>query len=357
MTKESTSQTSSSGSGRPVAVTGAAGYLGSHLVELLCREGYDVTAVVRNPDDKAKLAHLHRLAEGAPHPLRLAAGDLLTPGSHDEAFAGCEAVFHLASPVRLRAKDPQRDIVDVAVKGTGNVLQSARRVGTVKTVVLTSSVAAVVSDGKAKGYRFTESDWNESSTLREDPYPLSKTLAERAAWDMHASLPESERFRLVALNPVVVQGPLFHRAHYRSSPNMVGDIFLGRVPACPRLHLNLVDVRDVALAHLRALVSPEAQGRYLLAAQGLWMQDIGRTLASHFPKEKVRTRRLPDLALYAAALFDKRLSVGWVRRNLGRITHIDASRARQELLMVFRPVEETLLDTARSLLALGMGKK
>lgn len=345
------------GDGRLVAVTGASGYLGSHLVERLCREGYRVRGVVRDPGRAEKVGHLAKLTEGAAHPLELVAGDLLRPGSHDAAFQGCEAVFHLASSVRLQAKDPQAEIVDVAVRGTRNVLESARKAGTVKTVVLTSSVAAVTGHDQPKDHVFTEEDWNRTSTLGDDPYPLAKTLGERAAWDFHAALPEGERFRLVALCPAVVLGPLYVKAHYRSSPNLLGDVFFGKFPACPRLHLSVVDVRDVALAHQRALERPEAEGRYLLAARGLWMQDMGRILAPRFPGQPVRTRRLPDIALYAAALFDKRLSFKWVRRTVGRVTRLDVGRAGRDLGMTYRPLEETLIETCQSFLDLGLGPK
>lgn len=341
----------------PVAVTGATGYLGSHLIALLTARGYRVRAVVRDPGNAEKTEHLRRIAQGAAHPLELVAGDLLSPGSYDAAFAGCEAVFHVASSVRLRAKDPQREIVDPAVQGTRNVIASIRKAGTVKTLVLTSSVAAIAGDGLPEHHVFTEADWNNTATLKDDPYPLSKTLAERAAWDLHRALPEAERFRLVAMNPVVVQGPLYTRAHYRSSPNMIGDIVFGGFPACPRIFLNLVDVRDVALAHLRALERPAAEGRYLLHAEGLWMQDVGRLLAPRFPELPVRTRRLPDLALYAASLLDKRLSFAWVRRTVGKVSRMDASRARADLGLTFRPMEETLVETCRSFLELGIGKK
>ncbi|MDY0004579.1 MAG: NAD-dependent epimerase/dehydratase family protein [Polyangia bacterium] len=345
------------GEGKLVAVTGASGYLGSHLVELLLGEGYRVRGVVRDPGRAEKVAHLRRLAEGAAHPLELVAGDLLAPGSFDEAFRGCEAVFHLASSVRLRAKDPQAEIVDVAVKGTRNVLESARKAGSVETVVLTSSVAAVTGHDRPEGHVFTEKDWNQTSTLKDEPYPLAKTLAERAAWEYHEGLPEPERFRLVALCPVVVLGPLLAKAHYRSSPNLVGDIFFGGLPACPRIFLSMVDVRDVALAHLRALGRPEAKGRYILQAGGLWMQEIGRVLAPRFPGHPVRTRRLPDLALYAASLFDKRLSFGWVRRTVGKVTRLDDSRARSELGVTYRPLEDTLTETCQSFVELGLGPR
>jgi nucleoside-diphosphate-sugar epimerase len=342
-----------------VAVTGATGYVGSHVVEALLSHGYRVRAVVRDPGAADRTAHLRALARDLDREeaLDLAPGDLLQPGSYNEALNGCEGVAHVASSVRLRARDPQREIVDVAVEGTRNVLESARRAGTVRRVVLTSSVAAVTSDDRSPHHVFTEADWNTTARLDVDPYPLAKTRAERAAWDLARSLPDEERFALVALNPVVVMGPLKVRTHNRSSPNMLRDLVTGKMPGCPRFFLNLVDVRDVALAHVRALERPEAQGRYLLHAEGLWMQEMARLLKPHFPELPIRTRRLPDLALYVAALFDKRLSWRWLRKSLGSVTRVDAARSREELDLEYRPVERTLVDTCRSFVDLGLARR
>ena len=342
------------GAGKRVCVTGATGYLGSHVVEQLLAAGYRVRAAVRDPDDEEKVGHLRTLVPAPAYPLELVRADIMVPGSHDDAMAECELVCHMASSVRLQARDPQREIVDVAVQGTRNVLDSVRRAGGVKRVVLTSSYAAVDDVNQPPDHLFTEADWNQSATLKSDPYLLAKTLAERAAWQLHDGLAPGERFELVALNPVVVLGPLYKKAHNRSSPNMVRDLLVRKMPACPRFWFGIVDVRDVALAHLRALEVPGANGRYILHGTGLWMQEIARTIAPHFPDFRVPTRRLPDLALYAASLFDKRLSVGFLRNNLGRKVRIDSSRSRTELGINYRPVVETLVDTCRSFIELGL---
>jgi nucleoside-diphosphate-sugar epimerase len=339
-----------------VAVTGATGYVGSHVVEALLERGYRVRAVVRNPDDAERTAHLRALGREREPRLELAAGDLLQPGSYDEALRGCAWLAHVASSVRLSARDPQREIVDVAVEGTRNVLEAAHRAGTVRRVVLTSSVAAITGDDAPPHHVFTEAEWNTTASLAE-PYPLAKARAERQAWDWWEAQPPAERFALVALNPVVVMGPLKVRAHNRSSPNMLRDLVTGKMPGCPRFFLNLVDVRDVATAHVRALEQPEARGRYLLHAEGLWMQEMARLVRPHFPALPIRTRRLPDLALYAAALFDKRLTWRWLRRNLGEVTRVDATRSKKELGLEYRPIEQTLVDTCQSFVELGLTRR
>jgi len=348
--------TPAGGNGRRVCVTGATGYLGSHVVKRLLDQGYRVRAMVRDPDNEENVGHLRTLAEAPDHPLEVVRGDVMEPDSLDAPLGDCELVCHMASSVRLFAKDPQRDIVDVAVKGTAHVLSAVQRVGSARRVVLTSSIAAVTGHDKPDSYVFTEADWNESADLKVTPYLLAKTLAERAAWEFHKALPEAQRFELVALNPVVVMGPLIKKAHVRSSPNTLRDLLVRKMPACPRLYLGLVDVRDVALAHQLALELPEASGRYILHNRGLWIREMAQIIAPRFPDYPVPTWPLPDVAVYAAALFDKRLSIAFLRQQLGRSVVIDNSRSRKELGLSYRPLEETLVDTCQSFIDLGMAR-
>ena len=344
------------GQGHLVCVTGAAGYIGSHVIQVLLDRGYTVRATVRDPADAKKTDHLRAMAAGREDALELLPADLLQEGSFDQAVAGCDLVCHVAASVKLASADPQREIVDPAVKGTANVLEAVRRAGTVKRVVITSSIAAIFDHTNPRDKVYSEADWNQGSTLKSEPYNLAKTLAERAAWDLHASLPEVERFELVVLNPVVVLGPLFTRGHGRSSPALLRDIMARAFPACPNISLSLVDVRDVALAHALALEKPEASGRYILHNDARWMQEAARTIAPHFPEYRVPTGRLPDLAMYISSLLDKRISFSWVRRNIGRVYPIDNSKSREELGVHYRPLEETLLDTCQSFIQLGLVK-
>ncbi len=344
------------GKGQRVCVTGATGYLGSHVVKLLAEHGYRVRAMVRDPDNEDNVSHLRSLVDAPAHELELVRGDVMQPDSLDAPLADCELVCHMASPVRLFAKDPQRDIVDVAVKGTEHVLAAVARAGSVRRVVLTSSFGAMAGYDKPEGYVFTERDWNDTADLKVSPYLLSKTLAERAAWDFFRALPEASRFELVALHPVFVMGPLFKKAHVRSSPNTVLDLLIRNIPACPRLHFSIVDVRDVAVAHLRALELPEASGRYLLHNKGLWMREIAKLIAPRFPDYPVPTWPLPDLAVYAASFFDKRLSVALLRKQLGWAPIIDNTRSVRDLGLEYRPLVQTLVDTCQSFIDLGMAR-
>ena len=339
--------------GNTICVTGASGYIGSFVVKELLERGYHVRATVRDKTDQGKTAHLVELAQLQEGSLELFSADMTKQGAFDEPISGCDYVCHVASVVRLAAKDPQRDIVDPAVNGTRNVLESIRAAGTVKRLVLTSSVAAILDLERPLDHVYTESDWNETVPLRAEPYPLSKSLAERAAWGFVEALPDDERFELVALNPTFVLGPMLHATHARSSPALIRDLVARSFPACPQIYMGIVDIRDVAIAHAVAMELPTAKGRYILHNEALWMQEIAKRLIPHFPEHRIPTRRLPNVLMYAAAIFDKRVSLGWAWRNLGRKLIVDNSKAIRDLGLAYRPVEQTLVDTCRSLIDFG----
>ncbi|MEM6295017.1 MAG: aldehyde reductase [Myxococcota bacterium] len=334
--------------GQRVLVTGGSGYIATHIIELLLREGYEVRATVRNPSDDAKTAHLRSLA-GADK-LELVAADLMKPGAFDEAVQGCQGVVHAASAVRLRADDPQRDIVDVAVEGTKNVFDSIDAAPEVKRVVVTSSIAAVIDDALPVSHVHTEDDWNESATVNNAPYPLSKKLAEREAWRRAASA----SYDVVTINPGLVFGPVFIKTHIRSSPNILHDLLSGKFPLAPRFRFSVVDVRDVAKAHLEALRRPDAAGRHILSNRGMWLREMADVLRPAYPKHKVPTRQMPNFAMYALALFDKRLSWDFLRRNLGVERTLANEKSRNALGIEYMPIETTILDTAKSFVDQGL---
>jgi nucleoside-diphosphate-sugar epimerase len=332
----------------PVCVTGASGFVGSFIVRELLERGYEVRATVRDPNDASKTAHLRAMGD-----VRLFAADLMKPGSFDEAVAGCRGVVHAASTVQLSAKDPQREIVDVAVQGTRNVLESVVRAGTVTRVVQTSSVAAILDPARPEGYVFTEGDWNESADIAHSPYDVSKREAERAAVAFRDGLPEDQRFELTAVHPSFVLGPVLARAHLKSSPSAIRTLLRRQYPACPNLSFAVVDVRDVAAAHAQALEVDGPAPRYIVTSEPLFMPEMARILKKHFPDKPIPTRKMPDLVMYLAPLVDKRLSYGFVRRNLGKQRMLSNERARRELGLTFRPAEESIVATAQSVLDAG----
>jgi nucleoside-diphosphate-sugar epimerase len=341
-----------------VAVTGANGFIGSYLVRDLLAAGYRVRATVRDPSDEGRTAHLKKLATDADATdrLELVSGDLMKPGSFDEAIAGCDGVAHCAASVVFAAKDPQRDIVDPSVHGTRNVFGSVRRSGSVRRVVHTSSMAAVYGWDKPNGHMFTEADWNDSSTLETDPYGLAKVAAERAALEFVAALPQAERFELVHLNPGMVWGPPMIKAHAKASPMLVRDIISRTQPGVPHIMLGLVDVREVSAAHVAALQATDPPLRCLLVAENAWMGDLASRLQACFPDVSMTTRRIPKLLVLAAALFDAKLNFAQLRKLVGRAMPMDGALSKTAYGMHYRPVDETLHDTGEPMITNGWAR-
>jgi dihydroflavonol-4-reductase len=297
-----------------------------------------------------ELAFLRALP-GAAARLELREADLLTPGAYDAAVAGCEYVMHTASPYVLDVKDPQKDLVDPAVQGTRNVLAACKKAGTVRRVVLTSSMAAI-TDEPESDHVLTEQDWNDKSTLDRNPYYFSKTLAEREGWRFVKE--EGARFDLVVINPFMVIGPSLSPG-INTSNQLFVDMLAGAYPGIMTLTWGFVDVRDVADAHLRAMETPSASGRYICAGETIAMRDVVALLAENGWGEG---RKLPKVGLDCAiGDFTVRLSsylqpkgVGsYLRTHVGRVPRYDTRKIQRELGLSFRPVRSAILDTVADL--------
>ncbi|KAB2594775.1 cinnamoyl-CoA reductase 1-like [Pyrus ussuriensis x Pyrus communis] len=253
----------STGESKNVCVTGASGYIASWLVKLLLQKGYTVKATVRDPNDAKKTEHLLSL-DGAKERLHLFKADLLEKGSFDAVIDGCVGVFHTASPAQFSVTDPQVEIIEPAVKGTLNVLNSCAKFPAVKRVVITSSLASVGLSGKP-----LTSDVVMDETWYSDPhfcettkqwYPLSKTLAEEAAW----KFAKGNGIDLVTIHPGNAIGPPL-----QPTLNLSVEFLLNLMSGIetPFINYTFVDVRDVAFAHIQAFEVPSASGRYCLVAQ------------------------------------------------------------------------------------------
>ena len=342
------------GPGSLVCVTGANGYIASHLIGLLLDAGYRVRGTVRDPSNMAKTAHLTAIADerNAADRFELVAGDLLKSGSFDDAIAGCDGVFHTAAAVFFAADDPQKAIVDPSVEGTRNVFGAIAKASSVKRVVHTSSIAAVYSFNKSSSHTYTEADWNDTSTVDIDAYGLAKVSAEREALKLAAGA----SYSLVHLNPGMVWGPPLIKAHAKASPLIVRDILAGTRPGVPNMHLGIVDVRDVAAVHVQAMQRSTATGRYILVADHASMPEVANRLQTMLPDVRIKTRTLPKVVVLLAALFDKSLNFAQLRKLVGLEMNFDASRAESEFEIVFRSLEDTLRDTVTPMIANGWAR-
>jgi dihydroflavonol-4-reductase len=331
-----------------VLVTGGTGFLGSWCIARLLERGYRVRTTVRDAaregDVRAMLA-----AAGAGErddALTVLVADLTSDAGWPEAVAGCAYVLHVASPFPpSQPRDPDELIVP-ARDGTRRVLAAALDAG-VKRIVLTSSVAAVRNGGPPRnGTAYTEDDWTDGGNESLTPYTRSKTIAERAAWDLVREAGAEER--LAVVNPGAIIGPAL--SDDRSfSLELIERLMKGAVPALPRLGFSLVDARDVAELQLLAMTTREAGGqRFIATDRFMWMADIAAVLRERLGAQaaKVPTRVAPNLLIKAVAIFDS--SVRSFTGDLGRRVEFSSQRAR-DLGWTTRPVEDSIVETARSL--------
>lgn len=333
-------------------MSGATGFVASHVVKELLAAGHRVRGTVRRTDPEAA-KHLRELP-GAAERLELVRADLMDPKSFDKAVEGCRAVLHTASPYVLDAVDPQRDLVDPAVKGTVSVLESCARAAGIERVVVTSSMAAV-TDQPDEDVVLTEEHWNEKSSLTRNPYYYSKTLAERAAWTFVEEKKPS--WDLVVINPFLVIGPSLGPGVNTSNQIFV-DLLTGKYPGIVRLTWGVVDVRDVALAHVRATTLKNASGRYLCANATVTMREVVELLArSGYDKHKLPRRRLDssmgDFMVRLGSRFQPKGVGQYLRTHIGRVPRFDNAKIRRDLGIEFRPVDQSILETVADLVRWG----
>lgn len=333
---------------KTVLVTGGSGYLGGWCLVELLRAGYRVRTTVRDlsRESQVRSAIAPQVPDAAD--LTVLAADLLEDNGWEQAVEGCDYVLHVASPFPpAQPKDPDELIVP-AREGTLRVLRAALDAG-VGRVVVTSSVAAV--GGGAKSSKpLDEHDWTDLAHDGLSPYVRSKTIAERAAWQLVTDAGQSER--LAVINPGAILGPVL--SPDRSFSLELIERLLKGMPGVPRIGFSIVDVRDVADLHLKAMLAPEAGGeRFVAVADFRWMSEVAEVLRTRLgdAAAKVPKRGVPDLLVKAMGLFDP--AVRSITAQLGKKSLYSSEKAKSVLGWSPRPVEETALDCARSMIDVG----
>ena len=338
-----------------VLVTGGSGFIASHAILQLLATGHSVRTTVRSLRREPEVRALLKAGGADPRaPVTFFEADLTKDAGWKEAATGSDFILHVASPFPPGVPKTDDELVIPAREGAVRVLRAARDAG-VKRVVLTSSFAAVGYGHPPRSAPFTEADWSIPESKEVGPYPKSKTLAERAAWDFVAS--EGKGLELAVVNPVGVLGPVLG-PDFSTSILMVQRFMDGAVPGCPRLSLGLVDVRDVADLHIRAMTSTAARGERFIAcaSDNVPMVEIARVLKARLgdAASRVPTRQVPDFLVRLAALRDP--AVRTILPELGRVKHVSSEKARRLLGWSPRGYEESIVDTAQSLLRLGLLK-
>ena len=334
-------------------VTGGSGFVASHLIRQLLREGHAVHATVRSLAHEAKLRPLRQLQQQFPDQLQVFEADLLSPGSFDAAMRGCGVVHHVASPFLLpeKIKDGRRQMLEPALFGTRNVLDSVNRCGNVWRVVMTSTVGAIFGDYidvlDMQGQTLAESYFNTSSTLENNPYHYAKVEAEKEAWRMYRA---QDRWSLVAINPGMILGPSLTPASESGSLFLLDEMFKGYFfYGMPNLYLTTVDVREVATAHISAANRPQAQGRYILAEKDMIsFVEISRIIREIHRRPWLLPRhQVPDAVVRLIGPFFG-LTQDYIRKHLGIRFKVDNQRSVDELGVVYRPIAQTLHEHYRS---------
>ncbi|XP_072017994.1 uncharacterized protein [Amphiura filiformis] len=338
-----------------VLVTGASGFIATHTVQQLLQAGYKVRGTVRSLNNANKVKHLKDLCPNAAHELELVEADLLNEQCWASAVQGCSHVLHIASPFPIESPADENELIKPAVQGTTSVLQACADAGTVKRVVLTSSVVAIMDFASPKTRAHNEADWPNVSNLA--PYNKSKTLAEKCAWEFMKSLPDDKKFELAVVNPGFVMGPVLSGS-YCSAMTLVKKILTRDPPANVRINFGIVDVRDVAKAHINAMTEPEAVGRrHILVNKSMWMSDMAEILKAEFQQHgyNVSTSNLPKFIFKIVAIFDKEakeMAPIW-----NKTFDFDNTRMRQVLKIEPTPIQDTFIDMGYSIIEGGYIQK
>jgi nucleoside-diphosphate-sugar epimerase len=337
-----------------VLVTGGSGFIGSHCILQLLGAGHQVRATLRNLNREGDVRGMLRKG-GIELGDRLAfvAADLEQDTGWSEAVAGCDYVLHVASPFPLGVPKHEDELIVPAREGALRVLRASRAAG-IKRVVLTSSFAAIGYGHKPQQMPFDERSWTDLNGDTVSAYTKSKTLAERAAWEFVARESGPE---LSVINPVGVFGPVLG-PDYSTSIVIIQRMMDGAMPGCPKIHFGVVDVRDVADLHIRAMTHPAAKGERFLAVAGDFMSllDIAKVLKHRLGASATRvpTRELPDWLIRIVAIVDP--GVRQIVPELGKMKNATGEKAKRVLGWAPRSKEDAIVATAESLMRLGLLK-
>ncbi len=273
-------------------------------------------------------------------------------------MAGCVVVLHTASPFSLDVNDPQRDLVDPALLGTRNVLESAACSQSVERVVVTSSYVATIGDNadlaESGRKKITEESWNTTSSLLHQPYAYSKTVAEREAWRIAES---QKQWKLVTINPAFVMGPAIDPHATSESFQIMKNVGSGKLASgVPNYGMAYVDVSDVADAHLAAAFMPDREGRYLVSAESSNLPALAAILLERFGKQFPfpKTTVPKPLAWLIAPLMDKTMTRKIIAQNVNHPIDVDAGKSIRELGLSYRAFPDTVIEMFQQMITAGI---
>ncbi len=336
-----------------VLVTGGTGFVGAHCILQLLQKGYTVKTTVRNLNRKDEVIEMMKNGGITSFDnLTFIAADLTKDDNWNEALKGCQYVLHVASPIFLSLPKDENEMIRPAVNGTLRVLRAARDAG-VKRVVMTSNFGAVGYSHKDPNTSITENDWTDPDEKGLSSYNKSKVLAEKAAWDFIKN--EGGSLELAVINPTAIFGPSLG-PDLSSGFELLRNLLNGSMKAVPDLYMNIIDVRDVADLHIRAMTSPGAKGERFLALAGgkMSMPEIAVFLKKKMPEvaKKVSTKKLPDWVVRLGGLFSPKL------KNVASMlkTSRNTSNEKAKKVLGWKPVatnEEAIAAAVESMIKFG----
>lgn len=336
-----------------VLVTGATGFIAGHVIHQLLEAGHEVIGTARSASKAGPLNETLSAYAGKPVSIEIRAADLSADAGWAEAVKGVDFVQHVASPIPATVPKNADELIIPARDGALRVLRAAKAAG-VQRVVMTSSMAACAYGwGDRRPNPVTEAHWSQDNGAPDmTPYIRSKLIAERAAWDYVEG--EGKGVELTTINPALVLGPVMS-GDFSASVEILTQLMSGKLPGTPRVGFVVVDVRDVAAAHVAAMTNPAAQGeRFLVGDRFIWFRDVAEILSREFPAyaSKVPSKDIPGWMVHLIARINP--PAKQLIPELNRERHISSEKARHVLGWQPRSSEEAVIAGARTLIAFGV---
>ena len=334
-----------------VLVTGGTGFIGLHCLQQLLDKGYKVRTTIRSESRKQEVLEAMKKHSSNCENLEFYIADLLKDDGWKEAVEGSKYVLHVASPFFLGEPENEDVFIKPAVEGTLRVLKACADAD-VQKVVLTSSFAAVGYGHPREKEVYTEEDWS-SVDGEISAYAKSKTLAEKAAWEFVENLEESKKFDLTVINPVAVTGPML-TSDIGSSNDFLLKLISGSMPACPKIHMGYIDVRDVAKAHIFSMTEEKTNGERIIVSENeMFFAEVGKTL-NEAGFKKSPTKELPNFLVKIMSLFVGELKT--LLSALDRKGDIDKTKAERFFNWEYISTEQSVTETAQQLQEMGLTK-
>ena len=332
---------------KKVLVTGASGFIAEHCIIELLKNGYSVKGSLRSMNREQEVRDAVK-TETDDTKLEFCKLDLLEDDGWEDAMLDCDYLMHVASPFVIEDPKDENELIKPAKEGTLRALNAAKKAG-IKRVVLTSSVAAVNSHMMSGTSDHTT--WTDINSKYVTPYQKSKTIAEKAAWDFYNNQDSNNKMELAVINPGGVMGPQLGNDLGGASTQIVSQLISGKFPMIPALSFPFIDVRDVAILHLKAMTTPDADGKRFIAAHSkpTWMYEVAEVLSAA-GYEKIKLKKAPSFMLKLIGLFDNKTKS--LVPMLDKYVPCDNSQTVKILNWEPMPWEQAFIEHAKSIEAI-----